>query len=252
LLNCCYEAKIPVVLPEVVVKKKVLVIDDDQIFLRLVDNVLSASGFNVLKSDGGLESLRLLFAEKPDIVLLDVAMPGMDGWQVCQRIREISDVPIIMLTGKKKAEEDIVRGLDYGADDYLFKPVGNKELVARVRATLRRLELPYQAEAKREISYADDFLVVDIAERKIIVDGERVKLTPMEFRLFALLVEKAGHIFSHKELLEKVWGWEYTDDLDYVRIYISHLRQKLEPDPGTPRYIITEPGVGYYFQKAHE
>ena len=230
--------------------KKILIIDDDPIFLRLVDQILTNQGYGVLKAGSGQEGLRLLFAEKPDIVLLDVAMPRMDGWQTCQRIREISDVPIIMLTGQQKGEEDIVRGLDYGADEYLFKPVGNRELVARVRTVLRRVELPSSAETRREVSYADDFLTVDIAERKIMVNGERVKLTPREFRLFALLVENAGRILTHKELLEKVWGWEYTDDLDYVRIYISHLRQKIEPDSALPRYITTEPGVGYYFQKA--
>jgi len=233
------------------VAKKVLIIDDDPIFLRLVDQVLTNQRFEVLKAGGGQEGLRLLFAEKPDIVLLDVAMPRMDGWQACQRIREISDIPIIMLTGKQKAEEDIVRGLDYGADEYLFKPVGNRELVARVRAVLRRIELPTSTQAKQEAIYGDDYLTVDIAERKVMVKGERVKLTPREFRLFAVLIEKASRIRTHKELLEKVWGWEYTDDLDYVRIYISHLRQKIEPDPGLPRYIITEPGVGYYFQKAN-
>ena len=232
--------------------KKVLAIDDDEQFLRLVDKVLSTNEFQVLKADGGQESLRLLFSEKPDIVLLDVAMPRMDGWQVCQRIREISDVPIIMLTGKKKAEEDIVKGLDYGADEYLFKPVGNRELVARVRATLRRNELPSPVESKREITYADDFLTVDIAQRKVEVNGERVKLTPREFRLFSLLLESAGRILTHRELLEKAWGWEYTDDIDYVRIYISHLRHKVEPDSNLPRYIITEPGVGYYFRKTAE
>ncbi len=230
--------------------KKILTIDNDAIFLGLVDRVLSHKGFEVLKAGSGQEGLRLLFEEKPDIVLLDVAMPGMDGWQTCQRIREITDIPIIMLTGKQKAEEDIVRGLDYGADEYLFKPVGNRELVARVRAVLRRIELSSSSEVKREGSYADDFLTVDITQRKIMVAGERMKLTPREFRLFALLVENAGRILTHKELLEKVWGWEYTDDLDYVRIYISHLRQKIEPSPSLPRYIITEPGVGYSFQKA--
>ncbi len=230
--------------------KKTLIIDDDPIFLRLVDQVLTQQGYEVFKAGSGQEGLRLLFAEKPDIVLLDMAMPRMDGWQTCQRIREVSDVPIVMLTGKQKAEEDVVRGLDYGADEYLFKPVGNRELVARIRAVLRRGELPSSTEAKREITYADDFLTVDVAERRVMVKGERVKLTPREFRLFALLVENAGNILTHKNLLEKVWGWEYMDDLDYVRIYISHLRQKIEPDPGLPRYIVTEPGVGYYFQKA--
>ena len=229
--------------------KKILVIDDDPIFLRLVDQVLTHKRYEVFKASNGQEALRLLFAEKPDIVLLDVVMPRMDGWQTCQRIREISDVPVIMVTGKQKAEEDIVRGLDYGADEYLLKPVGNRELVARVRAVLRRAELPSLTEVKREVAYADDFLTADIAERKVMVKGQRVKLTPREFRLFALLVENAGRILTHKQLLEKVWGWEYTDDLDYVRIYISHLRQKIEPDSALPRYIMTELGVGYYFQK---
>ncbi len=232
-------------------EKKILVIDDDPGFLRLVTQVLIQHGFEVLRASNGQEGLRLLFAHKPDLVLLDVVMPGMDGWQTCQRIREISDVPIIMLTGKQRAEEDIVRGLDYGADDYLIKPVGNRELVARVRAILRRAELPSAVGAQKEVIYSDDCLTVDIAERKIVVNGERVKLTPREFRLFALLVENAGRILTHRQVLEKVWGWEYTDDLDYVRIYISHLRQKIEPDPTLPRYIVTEPGVGYCFHKAN-
>jgi len=232
------------------VTRKILTIDNDQIFLGLVDRILSHQGFEVLKADGGKEGLKLLFNQKPDMVLLDVAMPGMDGWQTCQRIREIADIPIIMLTGKQKGEEDIVRGLDYGADEYLFKPVGNRELVARVKAVLRRTELASPNEVKRGVTYADDFLTVDIAERKVTVRGERIKLTPREFRLFSLLVENAGRVLTHRELLEKVWGWEYTDDLDYVRIYISHLRQKIEPVPSLPRYIITESGVGYSFQKA--
>jgi two-component system KDP operon response regulator KdpE len=232
------------------VSKKILTIDDDPGFLNLVDKVLSQQGFKIFKASGGQEGLKLLYLERPDMVLLDVAMPGMDGWQTCQRIRDITDIPIIMLTGKQKAEEDIVRGLDYGADEYLFKPVGNRELVARVKAVLRRNELPAQADVKREITYADDFLLIDISERKVAVNGERIKLTPREFRLLAYLVENADHILTHKELLEKVWGWEYTDDLDYVRIYISHLRQKIEPNPSLPTYVITEPGVGYYFQKS--
>jgi len=235
---------------EMVIEKKVLVIDDDPVFLRLVEQVLTQKGYDVLKASNGQEALRLLFDQRPDLVILDVVMPRMDGWQTCSRIRDISDIPIIILTGKRRTEEDIVRGLDYGADDYLLKPVGNRELVARVRAALRRAELSPSADAKKEITYSDGFLTVDVAERKVIVNGERVKLTPREFRLFALLVENGGRILTHKQILEKVWGWEYIDDLDYVRIYISHLRQKIEPAPVLPRYIITEPGVGYYFQKA--
>jgi two-component system KDP operon response regulator KdpE len=155
-----------------------------------------------------------------------------------------------MLTAHEKAEEDIVRGLDYGADEYLAKLVGGKELVARVRAVMWRAELPFSQGEGRGIAFSDDFLTADIAERRVMVKGERVRLTPVEFRLLALLLQNAGRILTHKQLLEKVWGWEYIDDLDYVRIYIWHLRQKIEPDPAQPRYIITEPGVGYYFRKA--
>lgn len=229
--------------------KKVLIIDDDATFRNLVEQVLTQKGYQVLEASSGREGLRLMFDQRPDLVLLDVVIPGIDGWQVCTRIREISDVPIIMITGRHKSEEDIVRGLDYGADDYLTKPVRSKELVARVQAVLRRAELPYLQDIRQGIIYSDDFLTVDITERKVTVNGKRVKLTPREFRLFTLLVENAGRILTHKQLLEKVWGWEYTDDVDYVRIYISHLRQKIEPDPSLPKYIITEPGVGYYFQK---
>ena len=231
-------------------EKKILVVDDEPTFVRLVSKTLTHKGYEVLTAGDGQEALRLMFAHRPDLVLLDVVMPKMDGWQTCSRIREMSDVPIVILTGQQKSEADIVRGLDYGADDYLIKPVGSRELVARVRAILRRAELPSSLEAKKEITYSDAFLTVNIAERKVIVNGERVKLTPTEFKLFALLLENTGRVLTHKQLLEKVWGWEYVDDIDHVRIYIWHLRQKIEPDPAHPRYIIAEPGVGYYFQKA--
>lgn len=230
--------------------KKILVVDDEPAFLRMVDHVLTASGFRVLKATSGQEALRLLFDNKPDLVLLDVAMPGMDGWQTCSRIRDVSDVPIVILTGSQTDENAIVRGLDYGADDYLIKPVGNRELVARVRAILRRAELTPADDSKRETTYSDGYLTVNVKERKVAVNGERIRVTPREFRLLACLITNAGHVLSHRQLLEKVWGWEYVDEVDYIRIYILHLRQKLEPDPATPRYILTEPGFGYYFQKS--
>jgi DNA-binding response OmpR family regulator len=234
---------------EIAMGSKILVVDDEPAFVSLVSKALSHKGYEVLTAGDGQEALRLLFANRPDLVLLDVMMPRMDGWQTCSRIRELCDAPIVIFTGKQKSEEDIVRGLDYGADDYLIKPVGNKELVARVRAILRRAESSSSYE-KMKTCYSDNLLTVDIAERRVIINGERVRLTPTEFKLFALLVENAGRILTHKQLLEKVWGWEYVDDLDHVRIYIWHLRHKIEPDPAHPRYIITEPGVGYYFQKS--
>lgn len=232
--------------------KKILVVDDDPILMRLVKGVLNQKGYEVLTAGDGQEALQVIFAHKPDMVLLDVQMPRMDGWQTCSRIREVSDIPVVMLTGMQTSEADVVRGLDYGADDYLIKPVGNRELVARVRAILRRAETPATATAERQITFSDDYLTVDIAARNVIVDGKRVKLTPIEFRLFAMLVENAGRIMTHKQLLEKVWGWEYIDDLDYVRIYISHLRQKIEKDPAQPDYIMTESGVGYFFKKGDD
>jgi len=232
------------------VEKKILVVDDEPTFVRLVRTTLTHQGYEVLTAGDGQEALRLLFAHKPSLVLLDVMMPKMDGWQTCSRIREISDVPIVMLTGQQKAEADIVRGLDYGADDYLIKPVGSRELVARVRAVLRRAELPPSASTEKKLTYSDAFLSVNIAERRVSINGERVKLTPTEFKLFVLLLENAGRVLTHQQILERVWGWEYVDDIDHVRIYIWHLRQKIEPDPAHPTYIIAEPGVGYYFQKA--
>jgi two-component system KDP operon response regulator KdpE len=232
------------------VGNKILVVDDDPVFGRLVERVLSQKGYEVLNASNGEEGLRFLFNHRPDMVLLDVVMPRMDGWQTCRRIRDISDVPIIMLTAHEQDEEDVVRGLDCGADEYLAKPVGGEELVARVRAVMRRAELPFPQEEK-EITFSDGFLTVDIAQRQVSTNGKRVRLTPIEFRLLALLVQNAGHILTHEQLLEKVWGWEYTNDLDYVRIYIWHLRQKIEPDPAQPKYIITEPGVGYCFRKAN-
>ena len=229
--------------------KKILVVDDEAVFTRMVSQTLSHKGYEVLVAGDGREALKMMFAHKPDLVLLDVVMPGMDGWQTCRRIREVSDVPIVMLTGKQKSEADMVRGLDYGADDYLIKPIGSRELAARVQAMLRRSEMPGSAGEERELSYSDEYLSVDIGERRIMVNDERVKLTPTEFKLFAVLLENAGHIVTQRQLLEKVWGWEYIDDIDHLRIYIWHLRRKIEPDSAQPRYILTEAGVGYYFQK---
>ena len=227
----------------------ILVVDDDAVFLKLVEKVLATAGHQVHTADDGQEALRQVFQQRPNLVLLDVVMPKMDGYQVCSRIREVSDIPVIMLTGQQTSEDDIVRGLDHGADEYLVKPVGNKELLARVNAVLRRFEKAHAGAAPENQTYNDDYLSVDLDQRIIKTAGERIRLTPTEFKLFAMLVMNAGRILPHRQLLEQIWGWEYTDDLDYLRIYVLHLRQKIEPDMSQPRYILTEPGVGYSFQK---
>lgn len=227
--------------------KKILIADDDPIFLKLVDKVLSANGYEVLKASNGKEALRLLFTNKPHLALLDIVMPQIDGWETCRRIREVSDIPIIMLTGEEKTEDAIVRGLDNGADDYLIKPIGNVQLVARLKAILRRASASVPLE-KKDIIYNDGYLVVNVRDHMVSVNGKPIKLTPREFRLLLCLMENAGHIVSYKQLLEKVWGWEYIDDIDYIRIYISHLRQKIEPNPEAHKYIFTEPGFGYMFR----
>ncbi|MBN1862121.1 MAG: response regulator transcription factor [Dehalococcoidales bacterium] len=231
---------------------KILIIDDDARFTRMVAKILRYQGYETLTAGSGQEGLRLMYQHRPDLVLLDVIMPRMNGWQTCERIREMSDVPVIILTGDRVDEDDVAYGLDRGADDYLIKPVGNKELAARVRAILRRASLSPTQCLREGVTYDDGRLGVNIARRQVTVNGKRVRLSPREFRLFSLLIENAGLILSHQQLLERVWGWEYTDDIDYVRIYISHLRRKIEAEPSTPKYILTETGIGYYFQKQSE
>lgn len=228
--------------------EKVLIVDDEPAQIRLVSTLLNASGFKPLTAGSGHEAVRLMLQEKPDLVLLDVMMPGIDGCETCRLIREISDVPVIMLTGQRKSETDIVHGLDCGADEYLAKPVGNRELLARIKATLRRTTKA--GCNNKNARFSNDYLTIDIPERKVVVNGRRLKLTPREFRLLALLVENANRIMSHQQVLEHVWGLEYVEDVDYVRIYINHLRNKIEPEPSAPTYILTEPGVGYYFNTA--
>jgi two-component system, OmpR family, KDP operon response regulator KdpE len=231
--------------------EKILVVDDDAAQVRMVSTLLSVSGFTTLKAANGREALRVMIENKPDLILLDIQMPELDGCETCRLIREISKVPVIMLTGQRKSEEDIVHGLDCGADEYLFKPVGNRELLARIKATLRRTGRVFDNNEKKAV-FSNAYLTVDVPEHKVTVNGSKLRLTPHEFRLLALLVENADHIIPHQQLLERVWGVNYVDDIDYVRIYVSHLRQKIEPEPSSPKYIMTEPGVGYYFQTASQ
>ena len=180
----------------------------------------------------------------PDVILLDVMMPDIDGFEVLKMIREISSVPVIMLTAKGE-EDDRVRGLELGADDYITKPFSPRELVSRVRAVLRRNDIA--SGGVRGLIEVDDRLQIDFDRREVWVEGQLIKLRPTEYRLLYHLVQNAGWVVTHDQLLAKVWGYEYRDEPHYVRLYINYLRQKLEKDPANPQYILTERGVGYRF-----
>lgn len=222
---------------------RVLIVDDDQSLLLVLREQLEAAGYEVLTAASGREALREFFEYRPDVVILDTRMPEMDGFTLIERIREISDIPLMVLSAYGE-EDDVVRALDAGADDYVLKPYRLKELLARLRALLRR----YRAFRKEPpIVYEDDFLSIDLQARRVMREGQEVHLTPTEFRLLSALVENADQVVSNKELLKRVWGWDYRNDLDYPRIYIWHLRRKIEPNPKRPTYIRTEYGVGYRF-----
>ncbi len=225
----------------------VLVIDDDQTLVQLVKSALEKGGLSVLTASDGQEGLRKMYQGRPDLIILDINMPAMDGWTVCTRIREVSNIPIIMLTARNEPEE-IVKGLDLGADDYILKPFETNVLMARVRANLRRAA-SQPTLFKQNVLYSDDYLTINLDEHRVAVNGEPVRLTPTEFNLMAYLVDAAPRIVSYRELLENIWGFEYIDDIDYLRVYIWHLRRKLEPDPKNPTYIINELGIGYRFEK---
>ncbi len=226
--------------------KKVLVVDDDPALVRLVKRALTDVGHHVVTAANGQEALRLFYDQRPDLVILDVVMSGLNGWETCRSIRQMSNVPIIMLTAQG-SDADMLRGLDYGADDYVVKPFNLDVLLARTRAVLRRAEQPSIKEAS--VSYHDAYLTIELGDRRVTVNGEPIKLTATEFKLLAYLVRNAGRVLTFTQILENVWGWEYRDSIDYVHVYVSHLRQKLEHDPRHPEYLITEHGVGYRFEK---
>ncbi len=226
-------------------EKKVLVIDDDVLLARLIEHNLSLIEVEVLKAHNGYDGISMVRSEKPDLVILDIVLPDIDGWEVLQRIRQVSKVPIIMLT-IKESEDDIVQALNHGADDYCTKPVGMAELSARVQAIFRRAEL-YQA--RDQVEFADHLLKINLAEQRVLKDGKEVRLTPTEFNLAHYLLTKAGRFIKPKEILSQVWGQEYVDDVDLLRTCIWQLRRKLEPDPAQPRYILNRPGFGYMFNR---
>ena len=221
-------------------KPVVLVVDDEPQILRVMRASLPIRGYEVLTASTAEEALNQLSKQVPDLVILDLAMPEMSGLEVCRRVREFSSVPIIVLSAKG-SESDKVAALDLGADDYVTKPFGMDELLARVRAVLRRLS----ATNDRVLVVGD--VTIDIDEHRVVVGDKEIRLTPKEFDVFKYLVNNAGKVVTHRALLQTVWGWESTDQTEYLRVFINQLRRKIEMDAGHPRYLITEPWVGYRF-----
>lgn len=224
--------------------KTVLVVDDEERMARFVRLNLEHDGFQVIEAYRGMQAIQSLRDRMPDLILLDVMMPDMDGFEVLETIREVSQVPVIMLTAKGE-EDDRVHGLELGADDYVTKPFSPRELVSRVRAVLRRTES--SANSEEGVIEVDEHLKMDFGRREIRLDGELVKLRPTEYRLLYHLAQNAGWVLTYDQILSKVWGYEYRDEPHYVRLYVNYLRQKLEQDPSNPKYILTERGVGYRF-----
>lgn len=224
-------------------KRKLLIIEDDADLVKALELYFSAN-YEVVTAANGLEGLQALYNERPDIVLLDIAMPKMDGWEVCRRIRELSDVPIVILTARVQ-EDERVRGLRLGADDYVVKPFSLKELEARLEAVLRRAQVAKPI--KEGIIFANGELVIDADRMTVTRQGKELDLTPTELRLLILLAENEGRVLTHRQILEKIWGSEYGDEVDYVKLFIYRLRRKLEVDPEHPRYILSERGIGYRF-----
>jgi DNA-binding response OmpR family regulator len=232
-------------MPEEFKNRSILVVDDEERMVRFIRLNLEHDGFIVVPAYRGLQALDEIRKEMPDLVLLDVMMPDMDGFEVLKLIRENGTVPVIMLTAKGE-EDDRVRGLELGADDYVTKPFSPRELVSRVKAVLRRTEAVNLA-ARSEIISVDERLKIDFGRREVWVENDLVKLRPTEYRLLYHLVQNAGWVMTYDQLLTKVWGYEYRDEAHYVRLYVNYLRQKLEKDPANPKYILTERGVGYRF-----
>ncbi len=224
--------------------KRILVVDDEERIVRFIRLNLEQDGFQVEEAYNGKDAMDRLRETLPDLILLDVMLPDTDGFEILRMVRENHDVPIIMLTAKTE-EDDRVRGLELGADDYVTKPFSPRELVSRVKAVLRRTE-SYRSNTSGLID-VDERLKVDFDRREVWVDGELVKLRPTEYRLLFHLVQNSGWVVTHDQILAKVWGYEYRDEPHYVRLYINYLRQKLEEDPSNPKYILTERGVGYRF-----
>lgn len=226
------------------IPKLILIVDDESRMRRFIRMNMELEGYQVIEADNGIKALDQIRQHNPDLLIMDVMMPEMDGFETLRLVREISTVPIILLTVKSD-EEDKTRGLDLGADDYVTKPFSPRELSSRVGAVLRRASWP--SPTPRTVLRIDDRLSVDFNRHQVIVDGERIELRPTEYRLLNHLIQNAGWVVPHDTLLAKVWGYEYREETHYLRLYINYLRKKIEVDPTKPKYILTERGVGYRF-----
>ncbi|MBK6430913.1 response regulator transcription factor [Candidatus Amarolinea dominans] len=225
-------------------KPRILVVDDEARIRRLERMNLELEGFDVIEAADGFQALDRVREDLPNLVVMDVAMPQMDGFETLHLLREISSVPVIMVTVKAEVS-DRIHGLDLGADDYLTKPFNPQELVSRIRAVLRRTD--DRSLATQELIRVDDGLSIDLERHEVLVHGVRIKLRPTEYRLLYHLVQNAGRVVPRETLMARVWGPEYRDEHQLLRVYITYLRQKIEPDPAHPRYIMNERGVGYSF-----
>jgi DNA-binding response OmpR family regulator len=225
-------------------REKILLIEDDIEFVNLTRTWLHNAGYEVFTAGDGVEGMRRVFSSRPDLVMLDANIPRMDGWEVCRRIRDMSDIPVLMVTVNDQ-KADRLKGFTLGADDYLTKPVDFHELIARVQAIIRRSSASNHENKPSTFNNGD--IEIDWGSRQVWVRGERVKLSPTEFRIMSCLIKNRGWIVTHEQLLEKAWGPNYIGDKSLVKLYIRYLRQKIEKNPHEPQIIMTERGVGYYF-----
>lgn len=230
-------------------KATVLVVDDEAHVLKLVKANLEPSGYKILTATDGEQAIEAIEREMPDLVILDLMLPKMDGYEVCRRVREFSTVPVIMLTARS-AQVDLIHGFEVGADDYLTKPFAVTELLMRVQAVLRRSKWPEEILTRQGFKAGP--IEIDFAQHRVTTDGKEVKLTPTEYRLLAYLASNANRVITHRELLRAVWGPEYGEESEYLRVYMRYLRQKLEPDPSDPRYLLTQLGAGYMLYQPDE
>lgn len=226
---------------------RILIVEDDKEMARLLQLDLQRNGYQVSVAGNGLEGLRLFHDTRPNLVILDIGLPLMDGMTVCQRIRDLSNVPILMMTAHAVSENDIAEGLNLGADEFMLKPLRGVEFHARISALLRRAHAADEDLPRQTLIYKDDYLEVDIGAHRVMINGQESRLTPTEFKLLATFIQNPGQVLTFQQLLEQVWGPEYTSEHHYPRIYVSHLRHKIEPDIKSPVYIQNEYGIGYRF-----